>query len=434
MNPADPVQSSPYWWDAAPLSALPRLDLPAEADVVVVGAGYTGLSAAITLARAGRSVVIIDRQRSGEGASTRNGGITSGNIRPSYTELVSSFGEARARGIVAEGKLAREDLRRFIESEGIDCDYQLTGRFRGAMTADEYETGARQADELARTMGIESYAVPRSAQHDYIGTDFYRGGDVRMDIGGVHPGKLHAGMLRVAIAAGVQVHDSTSVTSIERATAGFSVQTDRGAVRAGNVLMCTNGYTDSADPWLRRRIVPVRSRIIATEPLARDVMDKLMPPRMMYSDNRALSYYYRPSPDGTRILFGGRDGTNSGDVESPTEHLKDELARIFPSLGQVRLTNSWFGFVAMHRDMIPRIFDHEGVFYATGCCGSGVVWARWLGTKVAHRLLGTRDSERSAFDFRPPRFVPFFRGNAWFMPAVFAVLKRRDQKRMAARD
>ena len=434
MKPADSVLPTPYWWDAAPVSTLPRVDLPRQVDVVVIGEGYTGLSAAIRLAQAGRSVIVLDRQRSGEGASTRNGGITSGNIRPSYSELVSTFGEARARGIVAEGKLAREDLRRFIEAEKIDCDYRLTGRFRGAMTRDEYESGARQADELAKTLGIESYAVPQSEQHQYIGTTFYRGGDVRMDIGGLHPGKLHAGMLRVAIAAGVAIHDGTSMTAMTRSKAGFTIKTDRGDVLADKLLMCTNGYTDGADPWLRRRIVPVRSRIIATESIPQELMDTLMPQRMMCGDNRALSYYYRPSPDGTRILFGGRDGANSEDVIAPTEHLRTELARIFPQLRDVRLTNSWFGFVAMHRDMIPRIFDHDGVLYATGCCGSGVVWARWLGTKVAERLLGASDSERSAFDFRPPKFVPLFRGNAWFMPVVFAALKRRDQKTMAGRD
>ncbi len=433
MTTASP-KSTPYWWAAVPLTSLPSSPLPSEVDVLVIGAGYSGLGAAITLAKAGRSVLVLDRQHPGEGASTRNGGITSGNIRPSHASLVRSFGEKRALDIQAEGKEAREDLRRFITEEKIDCDYQLAGRFSGAMTEKEYEASARGAEALARALGIESYAVPRSEQHRYIGTDFYRGGNVRMDIGGLHPAKFHAGMLRVAQAAGADVQDGTAVLSTEQSGKGFVVTTSRGAVRAGSVLSCTNGYTDASDKWLRRRLVPIRSRIVATEALPADLMARLMPPRMMYSDGRELSYYYRPSPDGTRILFGGRDGTVAGDPAWPTDHLKIELTRIFPELAQTRLSHSWFGYVAMHRDMIPRIFRKDGVVYATGYCGSGVVWARWLGMKAAQQMLGNEEAGKTAFDFRPPRCIPFFNGSPWFMPLVYAKMKASDRRLMRGRD
>jgi len=428
-----PYQSTPYWWQAAPLPTLPEITLPAEVDALVVGAGYAGLAGALTLARAGRSVLVLDRQQAGEGASTRNGGITSGNIRPSFAELVRKFGETRARDIVTEGKDARDDLRRFIDAEQIDCDYQLTGRFAGVMTRAQYDQAARDAEQLTTTLGVEAYAVPSSEQHRYIGTDLYCGGTVRMDVGGLHPGKFYAGLLRVAQAAGVVVRDRTAVLKIERQATGFCVRTEAGTVRAGQVLVCTNGYTDGFDTWLRRRIVPVRSRIIATDTLPAELMARLLPARMMMSDTRQLHYYYRPSPDNTRILFGGRDGMVSGESDRPTAHLHSELVRIFPELAQVDLTHSWYGYVAMHRDMIPRIFSRDGVVYATGFCGSGVVWARWLGTKAAALLLGDADAGRSAFDFRPPKAVPFFRGTAWFMPAVFAALKRKDQRVLNAR-
>lgn len=424
------VKSTPYWWEAAPLPMLPQHELPAEVDVLVVGAGYSGLGAAIPLARAGRSVLVLDRQHPGEGASSRNGGITSGNIRPSHAELTRRFGEKTALAILAEGKAAREDLRRFVEDEAIDCDYQLTGRFAGAMTDAEYDVSARSAEALARSLGIESYAVPRSEQHRYIGTDFYRGGNVRMDVGGLHPAKLHAGMLRVAQEAGALVQGMTAVLSVAREGAGFIVTTARGTVRAGQVLVCTNGYTDASDRWLRRRLVPVRSRIIATEQLPAETMARLMPPLMMYSDSRQLSYYYRPSPDGTRILFGGRDGTLSGDPAWPTDHLRTELARIFPELGNVSLSHSWFGYVAMHRDMVPRVFRKDGIVYATGYCGSGVVWARWLGAKAALQMLGDKEAGMTAFDFRPPKLVPFFNGTAWFMPAIYAKMEFDDRRLM----
>jgi len=417
--------SDAYWWTAAPLSPLPEAPVPPSADVAIVGAGYTGLSAAITLARAGRSVVVFDRQLPGEGASTRNGGITSGNIRPSQAQLASRFGQARADAIQAEAKAAREDLYRFIADEEIDCDFKLVGRFSGAATPAAYERLAREADRLAQTLGVESYAVPRAAQRDYLGTGYYLGGSVRMDIGGLHPAKLHAGMLRVALASGAQVHGRTAVRGITPDGDLHAVDTARGTTRARHVIVGTNGYTDSADKWLRRRMVPVRSRIIATAPLSPNLMGALMPRQMMCSDSRENHYYYRPSPDGTRILFGGRDGTIAGDPEWPTEALRRALVGLFPELEDVALSHSWFGHVAMNRDMVPRIFSRAGRRYAAGYCGSGVVWARWAGQKAAWQVLG-EDRGASALYFRPPAAVPLFNGTAWFMPAVFGWMTVKD--------
>ncbi|MGI4953818.1 MAG: NAD(P)/FAD-dependent oxidoreductase [Janthinobacterium lividum] len=418
--------SEAYWWQAAPLTAIPQRPVEPVCDVAIIGAGYTGLSAAITLARAGRSVQVFDKQRPGEGASTRNGGITSGNLRPSDATLATRFGSPAAAAILEEGKAAREDLYRFIADEGIDCDFALVGRFAGAYAPKDYDTLARSADTLQRTLGIEAYAVPRTEQRGFLGTDTYHGGNVRMDIGGIHPAKFHAGMLRVAQAAGAVIHGETAVSGVAETSAGWQITTSRGAAQARDVLTCTNGYTDRSDRWLRRRLVPVRSRIIATAPLSANLMGELMPRRMMATETRQLHYYYRPSPDGTRILFGGRDGTISGDPAWPTESLRKALVSIFPVLDDVAIEHSWFGNVAMNRDMIPRIFAHGGKRYAAGYCGSGTVWARWAGLKAAQQILGDAAGV-SALDMRPPAAVPFFNGRPWFMPAVFAWMTAQDK-------
>ena len=299
----------PYWWRATPPAALPPVAVQPACDVAIVGAGYTGLSAAITLARAGRSVQVFDKQRPGAGASTRNGGITSGNIRPTHAQLVRRFGQPCADAILAEAKAAREDLYRFLADEAVDCDFKCVGRFTGAATPAAYERQAREAERLARSLGIDAYAVPRAEQQGYVGTAYYHGGSVRMDIGGLDPAKLHAGLLRVALASGAVVHGETAVLGMHQDGDGFVVRTARGQTRAQHVVAGPNGYADGADPWLRRRLVPVRSRIIATAALSPNLMGALMPRRMMLSDSRASHYYYRPSPDGTRILFGGRDAT-----------------------------------------------------------------------------------------------------------------------------
>ncbi len=420
------IRNEPYWWEAAPPQTLPQETIPSRADVVIVGAGYTGLSAAITLARAGRSVQVFDRQRPGEGASTRNGGIASGNLRPGYAELAKKFGDKRAKAIDLEAKAAREDLAAFIAREGIECDFRIVGRFTGAANAKDYDKLARDADHLHKALGVEAYAVPRAEQRRELGTDFYHGGMVRKDIGGLHPAKLHAGMLRIALAAGAKVHGQTGVTGIKPSGDGYEVATERGPVTARHVIMGTNGYTDGVDPWLRRRLVPVRSRIIATAPLSDNLMRELMPKGYMLSETRKLHYYYRPSPDGRRILFGGRDGTIAGDPTWPTDSLRRALLDIFPVLNDVDITHSWFGHVAMNRDMIPRVFSKDGVRYAAGYCGSGVVWARWAGEKAADQILGRPEGE-TALDFRAPPAVPFFNGTPWFMPGVFAWMTLQDK-------
>ena len=279
---------------------------------------------------------------------------------------------------------------------------------------------------MNRTFGIEAYTVPRSEQRAVLGTDFYHGGAVRMDIGGLHPAKFHAGLLRLALAAGAAVHGETAVQGIRSEGDGHEVATARGTIRARDVIVGVNGYADASDRWLRRRLVPVRSRMIATAPLSANLMGELMPRRMMCSETRKLHYYYRPSPDGERILFGGRDGTIAGDPDWPTENLRRALVDIFPVLDGAEITHSWYGHVAMNRDMIPRIFSRRGLRYAAGYCGSGVVWARWAGEKAAKQILG-EETGRSALDFRPPPAVPLFAGKAWFMPAVFAWLTLQDR-------
>lgn len=415
-------KNTPYWWEEAPVKPLPRQPLAKKLDVAIIGAGYAGLSAGLVLAREGRSVAAFDAMNPGEGASTRNGGITSGSIRPDYATITRRFGEQKAIAIEAEGKIAREFLYDFIRTEGLDCDFQLVGQFKGVIGYDDYEKTARSAEVLAKRLGIEAFAVPYAEQRNFIGTDFYRGGMARMDIGGLHPAKFHAELLRVALASGLTVHSQTHVHSIEKDGSGFRVVTSAGTVQARQVLVCTNGYTDGAVPFLRRRLVPVRSRIIVTEELAPEVMARLMPKRMMMIEGRQLGFYYRPTPDGKRILLGGRDSSRAGDPAAPKLFLRRGLVNLFPELENVRLSHTWFGNVAMHRDMLPRIFEKGGVVYATGFCGSGVVWAPWIGTRAAHKLMGHGEQARTAFDFRPPAFIPLYRGNPWFMPAIIQAI------------
>lgn len=228
------VKSTPYWWDDCTFPSLPVRDVDKTCDVAIVGGGYTGLSAAIELARAGKHVQLFDRQALGQAASSRNGGMASGSIRPGRKELIKRFGEDRANGILMEGKAAREDLGRFLKEEGIECDFFLSGLFDGAMTADEANELRRHADFLRSTLDIEAFPVERADVRKYIGTDLYVGGLVRRDIGGLHPAKLLAGMIRIAHAANAIIHENTAVLSSANDAAGVRIQTQRGEVFAKN--------------------------------------------------------------------------------------------------------------------------------------------------------------------------------------------------------
>jgi glycine/D-amino acid oxidase-like deaminating enzyme len=409
---------TPYWWEAAPLEAWPQRDLPKRCDAIVVGAGYAGLSAALTLSRAGREVHVLEKDRPGEGASSRNGGIASGNIRISFRKMAHMFGRERACVIYGEGKAAREDLARFILEEGIQCGYSLVGRFTGAVRPAHYEGLARESEMLKRELGIEAYVVPRTEQQTEIGTDIYHGGAVRPDIGGLHPGLFHRGMLERARSAGAVVHGQTTAEGIRRNRDEFEIATSRGKILARDIVVATNGYTGRhALPWLARRVVPVASQMIATEPLDAAVMKRLMPKRRVLGETRHLYHYFRPSPDGTRILFGGRRGAQTADPNKKMKHLYRYLVQIFPELEGVGISHCWWGYVAMTYDQLPKVAAHDGVHYATGFCGSGVVWARWLGRKAALRILGDRQAD-TAFDDARFRTIPLYDGRPWFVPAT----------------
>ena len=414
----DRMRSAPYWWDAAPRVDESPSPLPEQADVLVIGAGYTGLCAALVLAKAGRSVLVCEAGILGFGASTRNGGM----LGPSFHKLgvqglIAHYGADRTHGILKESIGFVAFVKDLIVEEGIDCDFRRTGRFRGASRPGHYDTMAREIESQVAATGIEAEPVPRERVREEIGTDRFFGG-VRYTIdGGLHPGKYHDGLVRSVTNAGATVASHTEVTGIRKIPAGFVVTTPRGDVSAGEVVVCTNGYTGSATPWFKRRVLPIRSSLIATEEIDAGLMDRLMPTGRMYGDSRRVMAYYRPSPDGKRILFGGR-ATSADNPVVNAGKLRLSMLDVFPELKDVRVSHSWSGLVAYAFDHVPHLGCHDGLWYAMGYCGSGVARASYFGTKLGQKILGNDDAGRTSFDDMPMPTKPFYTGNPWFMAPI----------------
>lgn len=432
MPPTDSLfapdyKDEPYWWQATPRPLLPPANPPARADVVVVGSGYTGLSAALQTARAGRHTVVIDAEDAGWGCSTRNGGQISTSIKPTYDELSALYGPDHAFRILKEGHNALAWIGDFVAAEGIDCQFERVGRFHAAHNAAQYDHLAKRVAHQPKGLEVQAHMVPRAEQHSELGTDAYHGGAVFEQHAALDPGRYHQGLLERALEAGTTVLPRCPATAIERDGDGFRVATPKGTVTARNVVVATNGYTGPLTPWFRRRVIPIGSYIIATEQLVPAQMARLMPKARVVSDTRKLVYYYRPSPDRTRILFGGRVAYKETDPKVSAPRLHSEMCRIFPELERTRITHSWVGFVAYTFDTMPHLGCQDGLHYAMGYCGSGVSLASYFGMRIGQQLLGLKEGA-TALDGLTFQTRPLYYGDPWFLAASILYYRWRDQQ------
>ena len=422
----DTPKLTPYWWDHVPRPSLPQTPPPSRADVVVIGSGFTGLSAALQTARGGRETVVLDAEDAGWGCSTRNGGQISTSVKPSHAELSGRHGPDIAFRILKEGQNSLAWVADFVAAEGIDCDFRVVGRFHAAHSPARYEALARGIAAQPRGLEVDAHVVPRADQRQELGTDAYFGGVVFARHASIDPARLHQGMLDRALAAGARVAPHCAATAIHRDTAGFRIDTAQGSIAARNVVVATNGYTGTLTPWLRRRVIPIGSYIIATEPVLRETMARLMPRNRIVSDTRKVVYYYRASPDGTRILFGGRVSHGETDPRISGPRLHAEMTRIFPELASVRISHSWCGFVAYTFDELAHVGERDGLFYAMGYCGSGVGMAGYLGMRIGQRVVGRKEGE-TAFDRIAFQTRPFYKGNPWFLAPSVMYYRWRDR-------
>ncbi|NNF80956.1 MAG: FAD-binding oxidoreductase [Rhizobiales bacterium] len=419
------MQHEPFWWEAARPQPLDEQPVSPSCDVAIIGAGYAGLHAALRLARAGRSVQVFDKEVPGFGASSRNGGMVAGTTKFRLSTLIETEGEEKAFGLYREGLEAEAWFKDFIRTEKIDCHLETHGRFTGAYRPGDYEVLAREAETVTRHFKRAIYAVPKPEQQKEIGSDLYHGGLVQEDMSALHPALYHRHLLQRALDAGVTVHGTCGVTGFGREDNELQIETARGTVRARDLIVATNGYTDKELPWLRRRLVSPQSQIIATQPLPSDLMAKLMPKKRTLGDTRILFPYYRACPEHKRMVFGGRAGAWSNDPKVKAAALQEVMVSIFPELKDTPLTHVWWGNVSFPFDRRPKLAVEDGVHYAAGFCGSGVIWASWFGRLAANRIINERPAT-SALGCDPFETRPLYWGRPWFLPFILGWYRFRD--------
>ena len=426
----DDYQRRVFW--QATMPALPDRsgrDLPGETEVVVVGGGYAGVTAARELARRGVEVTLLEAHTLGWGASTRNGGIVHAGYKWSARELIQRYGEAIGKALYQETLDSFRLVKDLIADEAIDCDFREVGHLELAY-APSHAPELDHARESLASVGVASTVVPLDRIHEEIGSDAYFGALAVEGSGLLHPGRYFAGLAAAADRAGADLHEGVRATSIRREDDGrFRVETERGAVRARDVFVATNGYTDGVVPSLRRRIIPIGSYIIASEPLPEELARELSPKGRAFFDTKNFLYYWHVSAD-RRMVFGGRASFMPTTIDRTAAILWRGLVEVHPQMADHRIEYAWGGNVGFTFDRMPHVGrTKDGVTYAMGCCGTGVALMTNLGTKVGAWLAGGEAPALTSLRF--PLVPAPYEGRPWVLP--FAGEWFRLQDRLAAR-
>ena len=366
------MKHSPYWWEATTLT-LPATELPARADVAIVGAGFTGLSAALVLARAGLSVVVFEAGQLGKGASSRNGGM----VGPSFHKigvagLKAKFGEETATGILRESLGFVDYIEDFLARENMDVGFRRTGRFLGAARPKHVDRLAHMLESLNTSTGISGRIVAKQDVQSEIGSQMFCGGLVFDIDGGLHPAKYLSALAQKVLEAGAVILPHTPVERVQKSGTSYALTTPRGQLNADKVAICTNGYTGKQFGEFRRRILPLRSAIITTEQISPERMARLFPKGRMHGDSRRIFAYYRPTPDGKRVMFGSRATGLQDNPVGNAKQLRTSMLEVFPELADTKISHVWSGLVGYAFDHAPHIGQRGGLHYAMGYCGSGV--------------------------------------------------------------
>jgi len=423
---------SNYWLTTTSMPSGTAGKLPASADVAVIGAGFTGLSAARTLAKRGAKVAVLEANTIGWGASSRNGGMVLTGMKLDVGTLAKRYGMEMTRRMYADSLASIDLVEQIVRGDNIECDFSRCGHLEVACKQSHFDSYARSVDVIAREFGHKLRIIPRSQLQAEIGSAIYFGGMVDETSAGVNPARYVSGLASAALKAGACIYENSRVQEISKTSkngaGGFEVKTSRGNISARDVLVATSGYTSSATPGLRKKIIPIGSYIIATEQLPESFARELSPRNRMIYDSKYYLYYYRLTPDN-RILFGGRAAffpETKDTIRRSAEILRRGMVEVYPQLRDTKIAYAWGGTVDFCFDTMPHAGQIDGIHYALGYAGHGVAMATYLGAKVAEKICGSIDEIPYAAIPFPGAPLGLYNGRPWFLPLAGAYYKVLD--------
>jgi glycine/D-amino acid oxidase-like deaminating enzyme len=417
-----------YWLDTAPVfNGSAAGPVPGRADVVVVGAGFTGLSAALALAKQGATVVVLESNRIIGEASGRNGGHCNSGLAHDFASLAGRIGLQQARDFYLAYDAAVDTVETIVAQEQIDCDFVRAGKLKLASKPEHYEKLARGCELLRREVDPHVELVARAGLAAEIDSDVFYGGLLQKTSAQMHMGKFGVGLAHAAVRHGARIYEQAPVTKVGPGAGGrFVVTSARGAIDAGQVLLATGNSRVGPFSYFRRRMISVGSFIVGTEPLDEALLDRLLPHRRTYATSKNIGNYFRVSPDN-RLLFGGRARfamSNPRSDEKSGHILRAAMEATFPALRGVRIDYCWGGLVDMTADRLPRAGQHDGLYYSVGYSGHGVQMSVHMGQIMAD-VMGGRH-ERNPWRALDWPAIPGHFGKPWFLPLVGAYYRWQD--------
>jgi glycine/D-amino acid oxidase-like deaminating enzyme len=428
-----PLQEHNYWLTT---TGFPTLDgsrpVPGVVDVAVIGAGFTGLSAARTLAKRGARVAVLESETIGWGASSRNGGMVLTGMKLGVNKLISLYGRERTRRMYAASLASIDCVEQIVRDEEIDCNFSRSGHLEVACKQKHFDDYARQAEVVAQEFGHALRVVPKNELASEIGSSIYFGGMVDEVSAGCNPARYVVGLARSAMKAGAEIFEHTRVESVLRDSRngelGWRLTTSRGTLWAREVFVGTSGYTGKVTPALQRRLIPIGSFIITTEVLPEKLAHELSPRNRMIYDSKNFLYYYRLTPD-RRMLFGGRAAffpESDQTVRQSAEILRRGMIEVYPQLSDAKIEYVWGGTLDFAFDIMPHAGQMDGMYYAVGYAGHGVAMATYQGQKIAEMMAGDRPENPFVGIPFPGAPLGLYHGKPWFLPLAGAWYKFLD--------
>jgi glycine/D-amino acid oxidase-like deaminating enzyme len=423
---------SNYWLETVQIAGGTPTELPERVDVAIVGAGFTGLSAARTLAKRGAKVAVCETNTIGWGASSRNGGMVLTGMKLGIETLAGRYGMDATRRMYAASLASIDVVEQIIGEEKIDCNFSRCGHLEVACKQSHFNTYARSAEVIAREFNHQLRIVAKNDLRSEIGSDIYYGGMVDEVSAALNPARYVAGLGRAALNAGAYVFENARVERIERASrnggSGFQLVTSRGQLFATDVFIATSGYTSKTTPALQRKIIPIGSFIISTERLPEALAHELSPRNRMIYDSKHYLYYFRLTPDN-RMLFGGRAAffpETSNTIRRSAEILRHGMIGVYPQLRDVKVEFAWGGTLDFCFDTMPHAGRMDEMYYAVGYAGHGVAMATYLGAKIAEQISGGTEENPYANVPFPGAPLGLYNGRPWFLPFAGAYYKILD--------